>query len=129
MPPHEKSKPMDLTQLLSRAEVYHDEEPQTLLDAANQVLQKLVRKACLSHKSTSLHIELKIVPAKGKADLNIVAKLTGKEPAHIPMPLAVFTDNRNRMFEEDPRQKPLQFEEDPPEQDTEPAETPLKKGA
>jgi hypothetical protein len=108
------NQPLTLHDLLNHAEVFHNDEPQSTWDAANREMERLIKKAIVSRKPTELVIALKFAPNPATGNVSIVAKLTGKEPAHIPLPFPVFTDSRGRIFNEDPRQPPLGFDQDQP---------------
>lgn len=110
MPKPPEMEPMTLMEILHHAEVFHDGDPSSLWDAANQTLAGAVKKAIAYQKPTGVVIELKFVPTR-QGGISLVAKLTGKEPAHVPLPLALYTDSRGRIFHEDPRQ--LKFQDSP----------------
>lgn len=110
----EKQEPLKLLDVLHHAETFYEEEPGSIWDAANSTFDKMAKKAQATHKKTSVTITIDFIPTKGKGDLQIVGKVDGKEPAHIPLPLTVFTDSRGRIFAEDTRQ--LVFSKDDAEE-------------
>lgn len=97
------------TNFLNEMDIYDSNgDPGSLLDVMNREIAHLAIASRKSNKESCLTLTLSLVPSRNN-EMFISGTVKAKEPSLKALPLTAFTDNRGRLYSEDPYQQKLDF--------------------
>lgn len=103
------SEIIQFTDVLNDLQVYDGNgDPGFLLDVLNRELERLAKASYKTNKITKLTFELSLEPER-RGTMLLVGKVNSKEPRPQALPMEVYTDNRGKLYGEDPFQQKLPF--------------------
>lgn len=97
---------LGFVELTQTTQVMHKDEAKWLMDALNQSLEDAVAKSVRYRKQSTINLSIKLCPGQMN-QMGIEVTLNTVEPKPDILPTMAFTDNRGRLFGDDPQQTRL----------------------
>jgi hypothetical protein len=100
---------LDFIALLHHSQVILENDVLIATDALNTAFDQAKKAAISNNKAASVTLQVTVNPER-QGSVSVVVSVNNKLPKAKALSLQLFTDNRGRLFCEDPRQSKMQFD-------------------